>query len=684
MPNRLSGEKSPYLLQHAENPVDWYPWGEEAFRKARDEDKAIFLSIGYATCHWCHVMEHESFEDDEVARLLNEHFVAVKVDREERPDLDQIYMSVCQVLTGSGGWPLSIFMTPERKPFFAGTYFPKTGRMGMPGMTDLIAHIAGLWENHRERVFKASEEITGAIQPRRRNPDEAEMLDRKTLDKAYQQLARSFDPTMGGFGGPPKFPTPHHLTFMLRFHRQKPHMDALSMVEKTLDAMRDGGMFDQIGFGFHRYSVDERWVVPHFEKMLYDQAMLAMAYTEAFQMTGKPSYAQVTREIFTYVLRDMTDSDGAFYSAEDADSEGEEGLFYVWTPEEVKKVLGRDQGELFCRFHDITPEGNFEGRRSIPHITKSTTLFAQQLGMAGEELEDLLEAGRRELFAAREKRPHPFKDDKILTSWNGLMIAALAKGYQALGDTAYLQAAIRATDFLLRTLRTDSGDLLRRYRHGQVAHAGYLDDHAFLTWGLLELYEASFDVRYLEQALRIQEQTMDRFWDELDGGFFYTARDGENLIVRDKDIYDSAIPSGNSVAALNLLRLSRMTGDPRWDKSAERLLKNFSSLVGDYPSAYTQFLNALDFALGPGQEIVIAGESGQDETRAMTEILHRKFAPNRVLMLKETGREGERLGALCDYVKALHPMDHKPTVYICENFACKAPVTEVDMLKMAS
>ncbi len=680
MANRLIEEKSPYLLQHAHNPVDWLPWGEEAFRKAAAEDKPVFLSIGYSTCHWCHVMERESFEDEEMARLLNEHVVSIKVDREERPDVDSVYMTVCQALTGSGGWPLSIFMTPDRKPFFAGTYFPKHGRMGMPGLVDIISHVSDLWKNNREQVLRASEEITGAIQPRRPT-GKTSALDRGTLEKAYRQLEKSFDAKWGGFGGAPKFPTPHRLTFLLRWMRRSPESSATEMVEKTLDAMRDGGLFDQIGFGFHRYSVDEKWLVPHFEKMLYDQALLAMAYTEAFQATGRERHGRVAGEIFEYVLRDMTDPRGGFYSGEDADSEDEEGRFYVWRPEEVVGILGKSSGDLFCRYFNITSSGNFEHRTSIPHIVTPAPAFADANGMEVEELESLIEEGRQKLFAARKTRVHPFKDDKVLTSWNSLMIVALAKGYQALRDRAYLEAATNAADFILDVMRRDSGTLYRRYRQGEVAHHGYLDDYAFFSWALLELYESTFDVRYLEEALRTAEAMVSLFQDERDGGFFYTARDVEDLIVRDKELYDGAIPSSNSVAGLVLLRLARMTGDAAWEQRAEKLFQAFACLVGDYPSAYTQFLNALDFALGPSREIVIAGASRDPATEAMVDVIYSKFAPNRVVMLREEGEKGRRLAALSEYVAPFRQGDDGPAAYICESYACKQPITDVEILE---
>ena len=679
--NRLIYEKSPYLLQHAENPVDWYPWGEDAFKTAKKEDKPIFLSIGYATCHWCHVMAHESFEDEEVARLLNRYYIAIKVDREERPDIDKIYMSVCQAMTGRGGWPLSIFMTPEGKPFFAGTYFPKSSRMGMPGFMDIINQIAALWQGDRERLLRTSEEVTSHIRSRPDSGGPVHGMGSDTLKKGSIQFERTFDPNWGGFGTAPKFPTPHHLTFLLRWHKRSSGSKALEMVEKTLDAMRRGGIFDQIGFGFHRYSVDERWLVPHFEKMLYDQALLAMAYTEAYQATGKVRFAEVAREIFTYVLRDMVAPHGGFYSAEDADSEGKEGLFYLWTPQEVKKHLGEDPGDLFCRFFDISETGNFEEGRSVPHMPVSLQIFAKKEGMDLTRLEMVLKDARNRLFDIRKKRVHPLKDDKILTSWNGLMIAALAKGYQVLGDQVYADTARRAADFILKNLRTAGGRLLRRYRQGDAAYPGYLDDYAFLVWGLVELYEATFEISYLEEAIALNEAMIGIFWDKRDGGLYFTGKGNESLITRSKEIYDGAIPSGNSVAALNFLRLGRMTGNIDLEQRAEQLLRAFSGQVADHPMGYTQLLVALDFMVGPSQEIVIAGDPSLESTRAMIDTIQSSFLPNKVLLLRPHGSEGKRLASLAPFVEAMGSINNRPTVYVCEEFTCKRPITDLDALK---
>ncbi|MBI4495551.1 MAG: thioredoxin domain-containing protein [Deltaproteobacteria bacterium] len=682
-PNRLIHEKSPYLLQHAYNPVDWHPWKGEAFEKARRKGKPIFLSIGYATCHWCHVMAHESFEDRDVARLLNKSFISIKVDREERPDIDQIYMSVCQSMTGHGGWPLSIFMTPGGDPFYAGTYFPKTGRLGMPGFVDLLKRIAGHWENEKERekLLRAGEEIRQAIRKGISYPEGVPVPGPEILKKACQQLSQSFDPEWGGFSPAPKFPMPHQLTFLLRWHRRSGEEAARQMVEKTLDGMRRGGVFDQIGFGFHRYAVDEKWRVPHFEKMLYDQGLTALAYTEAFQALGEDRFAETARAVFTYVLRDLTAPEGAFYAAEDADTEGMEGRFYVWTPKEVKSSLPADLADLFCRFYGITEGGNFEGF-SIPHVALSLERLAELEKTEPVELTSRLESAREKLFQVRRSRVRPLRDDKILAGWNGLMIAALAKGYSALGDPDYARAARQAADFILERMRTPSGGLFRRYRDGELAFPGFLEDYAFLVWGLLELYEAVLEIEYFKEALRLNRMMIDQFWDEK-GGFYFTPRDHEPLIVRPKDLHDGALPSGNSVAAGTLLRLSRMTGDIDLEKLADRQLKAFSFPVSANPMAYIQFLNALDFMLGPAQEIVIAGEPEEEATREMIRIVQRPFLPNKVLLLRPGGEAGQALSALSPYLGTLHALDRQTTVFICEQYACRNPLTDAAALRRA-
>ncbi len=678
--NRLAAEKSPYLLQHSRNPVDWYPWGEEAFARALREDRPIFLSVGYSTCHWCHVMERESFEKDDVARVLNEHFVAIKVDREERPDVDHVYMTVCQALTGSGGWPLTVILTPDQRPFFAGTYFPPETRFGRPGLKELLYQIVSAWEQQRERVLHSAREITEAIQGQfAGSPGGA--LGEATLQLGHDQLAQRYDETDGGFGPAPKFPTAHVFTFLLRWWRRSGDPRALDMVEATLQAIRRGGIYDQVGFGFHRYSTDGEWLVPHFEKMLYDQALLLIAYVETFQATGNPFYAGVAREIATYVLRDLTSPEGAFYSAEDADSEGEEGKFYVWRESEVMEILGPEEGTLYCRVHGIRPEGNWRDEASgtvpgtnIPHLAADPA-SAGETGIDPAELAARLDRSRLRLFEARERRVHPHKDDKVLTAWNALMIAALAKTAQALEEPAYAVAAERALAFLESRLVSDEGRLLARYRDGDSAYPAYIDDYAFLSWGLLELYEATFAAKHLDAAAKLCAEMVRLFWDDAEGGFFFTGEDGETLLARAKEVYDGATPSGNSVAAMVLLRLARMTGDSSLESRADALVRAFSGIVERFPSAHTQLLSALDFAVGPAGEIVIAGDTASEGARAMVREIRRRFLPRQVV-LWNTPAEARVLHALAPAIRAQVPVEGRATAYVCENYACRAPVTD--------
>jgi hypothetical protein len=680
--NRLIFEKSPYLLQHAGNPVDWYPWGPEAFEKARRENKPIFLSIGYSTCHWCHVMEHESFEDPEVARLMNQVFVSVKVDREERPDLDNIYMTICQMMTGSGGWPLTIVMTPDKKPFFAGTYFPKESRLGRIGMLDLVPRIQEIWTDRRDEVLKSADQITAALQ---QHSTEApgEELGEPTLRTAFEQLAQRFDQQHGGFGTAPKFPTPHNLLFLVRYWRRTGSEKALSMVEKTLHTMRLGGVYDHVGFGFHRYSTDPLWLVPHFEKMLYDQALLAMAYTEAYQATGKAEYAQTAREVFSYVLRDMRASTGMFYSAEDADSEGEEGKFYLWTVEEIRQVLSAEEADLVTTAFNVEEGGNFSdeatGRRSgrnILHLRKGLQEIASDLKIPEQQLKARLEGARQRLFAARERRIHPHKDDKVLVDWNGLMIAALAKAARVLDEPDYAEAAKGASDFILNHMHNPGGRLLHRYRDGQAALPANVDDYAFLIWGMIELYETTFEVPYLQRALDLNDDLLKHFWDEKAGGFYFTADDAEKLLARQKDIYDGAIPSGNSVAALNLLRLGRIAANADLEEKAVKIGRAFSMAVQQSPSAYTQLMLALDFATGPSYEVVIAGKAGAEDTKTMIRTLGEHFLPNNVAILRPTEEESPPIANIAEYTKQQTSIDGKATAYVCLNYNCKLPTTD--------
>jgi len=684
--NRLVHEKSPYLLQHANNPVDWYPWGAEAFEKARRDNKPIFLSIGYSTCHWCHVMERESFEDPEVAKLMNEVFVSIKVDREERPDIDSIYMNICQMLTGSGGWPLTIFMTPDKKPFFAATYIPKDNRYGQLGMLKLVPRIKELWATKHADLAKSADRIVEGVRNLSAGTH-GENLGESTLEAAYNQLAGRFDDRNGGFGEAPKFPTAHNLFFLLRYWKRSGDARTLRMVEQTLQGMRRGGIYDHVGFGFHRYSTDARWLVPHFEKMLYDQALLTVAYTEAFQATGRAEYAKTAKEILAYVSRDMTASGGGFYSAEDADSEGEEGKFYLWKESEIRHVLNREDADLVMRVFGVTPDGNFTdphgadvAHENILHQGRPLADLAREIKMSEPELEERLERGRQTLFVHREKRVHPHKDDKVLTDWNGLMISAFAKAAQVFDDSRYAEAAQRASDFVLKVMRTPDGRLLHRYRDGQAAVSGNLDDYAFLTWGMLDLYEASFDTRNLQTALDLTRQVIQHFWDEQSGAFYFTADDSESLLVRQKEIYDGAVPSGNSVETLNLLRLARMTGNTDFEEKASRIGRAFSKMVASSPSAYTQLMVALDFGIGPSYEVVIAGDSHSTDTRAMLQALRTQFIPDKVVLLHPSEETAPDITRVAEFTKYQLSLEGKATAYVCLNLRCKLPTTEVSQM----
>ncbi len=685
--NRLKNEKSPYLLQHADNPVDWYPWGEEAFDKAAREDKPILLSIGYSTCHWCHVMEHESFEDPEVARLMNETFVSIKVDREERPDIDNVYMTVCQLLSKGGcGWPLNIIMTSDKKPFFAGTYIPKESRFGRIGMVELVPKIKDAWNNRRDEVLKSADSITEAVKKATglTEGSSGRDLTQAALTLGYNQLLGRFDETNGGFGTAPKFPTPHNLLFLLRYWKRTGDEQALSMVEATLGGMRKGGVYDHVGYGFHRYSTDPRWFLPHFEKMLYDQAMLALVFTEAYQATGKKEYEDTARQIFTYVMRDMTSPEGGFYSAEDADSEGEEGKFYVWTEDEITGVLGKDDAELIIKTYNVEGSGNFSEEASgektgsnILYLRRPLRELAQSFGMSADEFESRIDKSRKKLFAVREKRVHPHKDDKVLTDWNGLMIAALSKGASAFGDPLYSDAAKRAADFVLGKMRDGRGRLLHRWRDGDAGIGGSIDDYSFFIWGLLELYESTFDIKYLKAALDLQKEMTGLFWDDRNGGFYFTSHDAEELITRHKEIYDGAIPSGNSVAMLNLLRIGRITGDAAYDEMASKLAKAFSGTVEQAPMAYTQLLSSLDFAIGPSYEVVVVGDPASPDTKEMLSAFRKKYSPNKVLIFKGTG-DVSGVTAIAEFTKGQSSIDGKATAYVCLDHVCNLPTTDLN------
>jgi len=669
--NRLAAEKSPYLLQHAHNPVDWYPWGEEAFDKARREDKPIFLSIGYATCHWCHVMERESFENEEIAKLMNEAFVCIKVDREERPDIDNIYMTVCQMMTGSGGWPLTIIMTPDKKPFHAATYIPPDARFGRIGMQQLIPRISNAWKTRRDDVLGNAEQITEILASQNTQSPSAK-LTAKVLDDGYQALMAQYDHQKGGFGPKPKFPTPHKLVFLLRQGRE----DGVRAAGHTLEEMRMGGLYDQIGFGFHRYSTDNDWLVPHFEKMLYDQALLAIAYTEAFELTRKMFYRETAEEILAYVLRDMTAPEGGFYSAEDADSEGEEGLFYIWDSAEMKSILGDDY-DFAAKVWNILPSGNFRDEASgqwtgknIPHLSA--------LPDAGDATR--LATLRNKLFEEREKRIHPLKDTKILADWNGLMIAAFAKAGRAFGEQRYIAAAQQANTFIETRMRAEGGRLWHRYRDGHTAVPGQLEDYSFLIYGLLELYEATLDACYLETALAYNEILEASFTDAEQGGYFMTASDAEELLVRPKSLYDGAIPSGNSVQMLNLLQLARLTGRFELEQQAGDVGKIFGGIIHNAPSGFAQAMIAVQYGAAKTTEIVVVGERGSAETQQMLDYINSVYNPWKAVVFKDPEDSG-LISKIAPFTREQGMVDGKTTVYICQNFSCEQPVNTMAQLK---
>jgi uncharacterized protein YyaL (SSP411 family) len=669
--NRLINEKSPYLLQHAHNPVDWYPWGEEAFNAAKKQDKPIFLSIGYATCHWCHVMEHESFENEEIAQLMNEAFICIKVDREERPDIDNIYMTVCQMMTGQGGWPLTIIMTPDKKPFHAATYIPPDSRFGRLGMKQFIPRISEAWEKKRDQINESAGQITDVL-AKQQGAVGGEDLGPDLLRMGYQELMQQYDAYHGGFGNAPKFPTPHRLVYLLR-HGDP---DGVKMVEHTLEEMRKGGIFDQVGFGFHRYSTDREWLLPHFEKMLYDQALLAIAYTEAYELTGKPFYRKVTEEILEYVLRDMTTPGGGFYSAEDADSEGEEGLFYIWDAKELKELLDGEY-EIVSGIWNIKEEGNFRDEstgqkmdKNIPHLSK----------LLSTEEATRLEGPRKKLFEVREKRIHPLKDTKVLADWNGLMIAAFAKAGRAFGEEKYVRAAFKANAFIEKEMAHPDGRLWHRWREEHTAVQGHLEDYAFMILGLLELYETTFDLSFLETALKYNGILNESFRDDAGGGYFMTADDAEELIVRPKELYDGAIPSGNSVQFYNLLKLARLTGNDEFEQLAADTGKVFSDGMRRSPSSFSQALIALQFAQGETMEIVVVGKKEDAETQAMLDHIRAVYQPGKVVLLKDPEDESE-LSKLAPFTKEQKMVEGNPTVYICRNFACEKPINSLKELK---
>jgi len=628
-------------------------------------------------------MERESFENHEVAALLNEAFVCIKVDREERPDIDSTYMQVCQLMTGSGGWPLTILLTPDKRPFFAATYLPRESRLGRVGLTELIPAVREVWATRRHEMYDVADKILLVLgrKPRNARVPAAE-LDEVTLNEAYLNLSDTYDERDGGFGEAPKFPTPQRLLFLLRYGKRTGKGKALRMVEVTLDAMRRGGIYDHVGFGFHRYATDRQWRVPHFEKMLYDQAMLTMAYVEAYQATGKEAYKETAREIVTYVLRDMTDPSGGFYSAEDADVEGEEGKFYLWTDDEIRQRLPTAEAELVIDAFNVEKNGDFEDEstrkktgKNILYLTKPLSEIAHDRHRLLEEIQERKENARRTLFTARERRARPRKDDKILADWNGLMIAALAKASHAFNNTRFADAAKGAARFVFETMLDTQGRLCHRYREGEASIPGFLNDYAFLIWGLLDLYEATFEVPYLQHAMALNEEMLRLFWDEKDGGFYFTAKDAESVLIRSKEIADGAHPSGNSVAALNLLRLARMTGKIEYEEKAIQILRTFADAVSPAPAAHTSLLIALDFALGPSYEVVIVGQRGRQDTEALIRALQTRFIPNKVVLFRSTDEESPEIAQCAEFTRDLSSIEGQATAYVCHNYQCELPTT---------
>ncbi|MDP8955378.1 MAG: thioredoxin domain-containing protein [Actinomycetota bacterium] len=678
--NRLQDETSPYLLQHADNPVDWHPWGPQALERAKNEDKPILLSIGYAACHWCHVMEHESFEDEETAALMNEHFVCVKVDREERPDLDSIYMDAVQAMTGHGGWPMTVFLTPDGRPFYAGTYFPKEQRHGLPGFKTVLEAVAEAWRDQRDRIDRQGEAVVqsiGRIGTLRESPDP---LNDQLLAQANAALRQAFDERWGGFGGAPKFPQPMTLEFLLRSHfRGVP--EALQMVERTLEKMADGGIRDQVGGGFHRYSVDERWHVPHFEKMLYDNAQLIRLYARAWQVTGSGRFRRVAEETSDYLLREMRHPEGGFYSSQDADSEGEEGKFFAWAHLELVDVVTEAAGdrataEAVAAYFGAIPEGNWEDGKNVLWTPFALERVAEEAAVSADDLRNSVETARGALFEAREKRVRPATDDKILVAWNGLAIAALAEAGRAFGAARLIQAAVEAADFVLGTLRREDGRLLRAWRDGRTSGPAYLDDYAMLADACLTLYETTFDVRFFREARQLCDDILALFRDTERGGFFETGSDAESLVVRPKELFDNAVPSGNSAAALVLQRLALLTGEQDYERagvSALRLVRDFAVRS---PTGFGQALAALDFYLSPVREVAIVGAPEEDDTKGLVAELHGRFLPNVVLAVAAPGDDGD-----VELLRDRPTRDGKATAYVCERFVCQQPVTEAEELR---
>jgi uncharacterized protein YyaL (SSP411 family) len=674
--NRLIHETSPYLIQHAHNPVDWHPWGDEAFQKAKTENRPILLSIGYSACHWCHVMERESFENEKIAALMNDLFVNIKVDREERPDLDEIYMNAVQMLTGRGGWPMTVFLTPEGKPFYGGTYYPPEDRYGVPGLPKILLGVANAYREKPQDVERSVEQILAGLQRMSRSAESQRSFSPEIIAQSAEQLSQAYDADHGGLGKAPKFPNVGVYELFLRHYHRAKTQRFLEMVTHTLTKMAQGGIYDHIGGGFHRYSVDDKWLVPHFEKMLYDNAQLVRIYAQVYCVTAAPLFKQVVDETMTYLLREMLHTEGGFYSTQDADSEGEEGKFFVWTAEEITRILGDDRSEIFCRMYDVSEEGNFEEKNILhPILTceQASKLFRRDL----EEIESLVSDAKEKLFHEREKRIKPFRDEKILTSWNGLMLSGLAAAIKISQLRTYLDAAGRTVDFLFTKMFRD-GHLLHTYKSGAAKILGYLDDYAFLAAGLLDLFEATLDRANLDRALELAEVMLYEFWDENSGGFFYTGRSHERLIAQSKPIFDGSIPSGNAVATQILLRLYHYTGRDEYLKRAEKVLRSYYDAMENQPFGFAHMLAALDFYLDKPKEIVLVGDKKDPETVELLGKIHSLYLPNMTLQSASPDDSLEQISPLLAGKKAIAG---KPTVYVCHNFACSRPAVEWDELK---
>lgn len=674
--NRLVNETSPYLLQHAHNPVDWNPWGEEALNRARKEDKPILLSIGYSSCHWCHVMEKESFENETIAKMMNERFVCIKVDREERPDLDEIYMNAVQVMTGAGGWPMTVFLSPDLVPFHAGTYFPPEDRGGLPGFPKILTVISEYYRSHRGEVQKVEAQMKNALRQITEMVPSQGTLGDEILTHAFKTLVNQFDPAYGGFGKAPKFPNSMTLSFLLRYWKKTGAREALEMAEITLEKMANGGIYDHLGGGFHRYSVDERWLVPHFEKMLYDNALLSRSYFEAYQATQKERYRRVGEEVLQYVLRQMKSPEGGFYSTEDADSEGEEGRFYVWSRDQIKQVLGKEKGTPFCAYYGVTTNGNFEKGLSVLHIASNLEKVSENYGISIPELEKLLEEGRGELLAEREKRVKPDRDEKILTSWNGLMISSFVDGFKVTRNDGYLEAAKEAARFVLQEMRKE-GHLFRVFKDRRCHTRGYSEDYAFLIQALLDLYEATFEIDWLEEADDLNERMVHQFWDEKEGGFFFAGKGNEALIAQSKSPYDHATPSSNAVAVFNLLRLGYLTRQEDLKKKAEKILHLFKGFLSEHPTGFPHMLSGLSFFLDP-EEIGVIGPKNDPRTKSMLREIYLAYLPNKILSLIDPNEKVKESWFPFLMEKG---MVEAPTTFVCKGFTCLPPVKDEKELK---